>query len=128
MDTPPPAPAASTEDNTVAIVSYLTFIGFIAAIIIHGNKKTALGAFHLRQTLGLILTAIPVWISIMVLAVVLAFIPVIGPLMIMLIWACFALSMLGLWIMGFIGAINKSMTPVPVVGPLYQKWFANAFT
>ena len=39
----PPAPppvAAVSEDKTVAILSYLTLIGFIAAIIIHSNKKT----------------------------------------------------------------------------------------
>ncbi len=43
---------APGEDKTVAIVAYLTLIGFIIAIILNGQKKTALGAFHLRQMLG----------------------------------------------------------------------------
>ena len=43
------------EDKMVAIVAYLTLIGFIVAIIIHMNKKTKLGAFHLRQMLGFVL-------------------------------------------------------------------------
>ena len=51
-DTPPPA-APVKEDSTVAILSYITIIGFIVAIILHGNKKTSLGSFHLRQALGL---------------------------------------------------------------------------
>jgi len=119
----PPVPAAatetSTEDNTVAFVAYLTLIGFIIAIVMHSNKKTRLGAFHLRQVLGLFLTGVPMWIC----SIVLAFIPILG-------W----LAILGLWVtlfvfvvIGFIAALNRQMKPVPVVGPLYQKWFANAF-
>ena len=109
---PPPPPgmppaAAATEDKTVAIVSYLTLLGFIAAIVIHSNKKTQLGAFHLRQALGLFLTAILMVI----------------PLLNILIGLC----LLVLWIMGFISAIQGQMKPVPLLGPLYQKWFGSAF-
>ena len=32
-------------------------IGFIAAIFMHQSQKTQLGAFHLRQVLGMALTA-----------------------------------------------------------------------
>ena len=61
--TPPPPPSLASEvpvseDKTVAILSYVTFIGFIVAVILHGNKKTRLGSFHLRQALGLWITAI----------------------------------------------------------------------
>src|SRR5665213_3720454 len=62
MDSPTPAqtppPPAIAEDKTVAIVSYMTMLGFIIAIIIHTSKKTKLGAFHLRRMLGLWLTVI----------------------------------------------------------------------
>jgi uncharacterized membrane protein len=120
-DTPPAAPAASsaTEDNTVALVCYLTFIGFIIAIVMHNGKKTKLGAYHLRQMLGLILTGIVCW----PLNMILAFIPILG-------WACmFAIfvCLVVLWVMGLISAVNRQMKPVPVVGPLYQKWFGTAF-
>ncbi len=60
METTAPASAAAltaAEDKTVAILSYITIIGFIAAIIMHQNHKTQLGAFHLRQMLGMALTA-----------------------------------------------------------------------
>jgi len=102
-----PPVAAATEDKTVAIVAYLTLLGFIAAIIIHSNKKTQLGAFHLRQTLGLFLTGILMVI----------------PLLNILIGICLFI----LWIMGLISAIQGQMKPVPLVGPLYQKWFGSAF-
>ena len=36
-------------------------------------------------------------------------------------------SMLVLWILGLVAAINGQMKPMPVVGPLYQKWFGTTF-
>jgi uncharacterized membrane protein len=83
------------------------------------NKKTKLGAFHLRQTLGLLLTGI----AVMVCGFILAFIPILGWLCLLALWA----SMLVLWILGLVAAINGQMKPMPVVGPLYQKWFGTTF-
>jgi uncharacterized membrane protein len=118
--TPTPAPPPIVgEDKTVAIVAYITLIGFIAAIIIHSNKKTKLGAYHLRQMLGYFLTAIAVGFC----QVILAFIPILGWLAIMVLW----LSMLIFWIMGLIAAINGEMKPMPIVGKHYQKWFGTTF-
>ena len=127
MDTTPPPPppttlaadASASEDKTVAILSYLTLIGFIVAVILHGNKKTALGSSHLRQALGLQITAIACW----VLNVMLAFIPIIGWITIMVVW----MGLFALWLMGFIAAASGQRKPVPVLGEHYQKWFANTF-
>jgi len=116
MDTPTPPPAASssaappvstTEDKTVAILSYITLIGFIVAIVMHSNKKTQLGAFHLRQTLGIIICSLPV------------IIPFLG-----WIWGIFVFV---IWVMGLISATKGEMKPVPLVGGLFQKWFGGAF-
>ncbi|HWD92804.1 MAG TPA: DUF4870 domain-containing protein [Verrucomicrobiae bacterium] len=126
--TPPPIPTASsaappmasaTEDKTVAILSYLTLIGFIVAIVMHSSKKTQLGAFHLRQVLGIFLTAL----AVMVCEFVLLFIPILGWLCIFALWV----SMFALWVMGLIAAVKGEMKPVPILGPMYQKWFGNAF-
>ena len=115
-----PLPASpASEDKTTAIVSYLTLIGFIAAVIIHGSKKTRLGAYHLRQSLGLMLTAIVVG----VLATILAFIPFVGWLAGMAAWV----GIFVLWIMGLLAAINGELKPVPVVGIHFQQWFGSAF-
>jgi uncharacterized membrane protein len=114
--TPVETPSATAaEDKTVAIVAYLTLIGFIAAVIIHSNKKTKLGAFHLRQMLGFMLT--------MFAAIILMIIPVIGWILI----PVFYIFMLVCWIMGLMAAINGQMKPMPVVGPFYQKWFGTIF-
>ena len=122
MDTPPPAtaPAQSpAEDKTVAIVSYLTLIGFVAAIIIHNSKKTQLGSFHLRQMLGVIVASfVGVFANF-----VLLMIPILGWLAMIVGWAL----LLVVWVMGFIAAVNGEMKPAPILGPYFQKWFGNAF-
>jgi len=102
-----PPPVSTTEDKTVAILSYITLIGFIVAIVMNSSKKTQLGAFHLRQMLGLFLTG---------------FLCII-PLLNILILICLFVF----WIMRLMSAIQGQMKPVPLVGPLYQKWFGNAF-
>jgi uncharacterized membrane protein len=111
----PPPTATAGEDKTVAIVAYLTLIGFLVAIIIHSNKKNRLGAYHLRQMLGFILT----WLALIVLLII----PVIGWILIPLFYLC----MFVFWIMGLVTAIKGEMKPMPIVGPLYQKWFGTTF-
>ena len=118
MNTNDPAAStnsATTEDTTTAIVSYLTLIGFIAAVIIHGNKKTRLGAYHLRQALGLMLSFIAVgfcWI-----------VPIIG----WMVGFCAWLVLIVFWVIGLLSAINGQLKPVPLLGEYFQKWFGTAF-
>ncbi len=115
----PPGPTASTDDRTVAILSYITIIGFIVALIMHSSKKTALGAYHLRQTLGLMLTAIALFFV----GMVLAFVPYFGPLIGMALW----LGLLVLWVVGLINAAKGEMKPMPVLGEQFQSWFSGTF-
>jgi uncharacterized membrane protein len=119
--TVPPASLtpSTTDDKTAAIVSYLTLVGFIVAVILHSSKKTHLGAYHLRQSLGLMLTAIAVWVA----AMMFVFVPFVGWLINLAAWV----AVFALWVIGLIGAINGQMKPVPVLGEYYQKWFGTAF-
>ena len=121
--TPPVAPAPSgAEDRTVAILTYVTIIGFIIAIVMHSSKKTALGAFHLRQGLGLFITGLVIWLP----GIIISLIPVVNLLMVV-IWPLVGLSLFALWLIGLITAVNGQQKPMPVVGEYYQKWFAGAF-
>ena len=114
-DTPPPA-APVKEDSTVAILSYITIIGFIVAIVLHGNKKTALGSFHLRQALGLFITAF-------LGGIVLALVPVVGWMLLPFFW----LAILVMAVMGIVAAASGQQKPLPVLGSKYQQWFGGAF-
>jgi uncharacterized membrane protein len=113
-----PEAAAATplvEDKTVAILSYLTIIGFIVAIFMYQNQKTRLGAFHLRQVLGIVVTGIAGGVC--------AVVPILG----WLVWFFVVIVLFVLWIMGLLSAVRGDMRPVPVLGEYYQRWFAGAF-
>jgi uncharacterized membrane protein len=120
MDTTvPPSQAAVadvlTEDKTVAILSYVTILGFIAAIFVHQSRKTQLGAFHLRQVLGMVLTGVA--------GGVVAVVPILG----WIVWFFLIIAMFVLWLLGLISALKGDMRPVPLLGEHYQRWFAGVF-
>ena len=114
---------ASNEDKTVAIVSYLTLVGFIVAIVLHNQKKTKLGAFHLRQSLGLMATAIAASIAFSIIAAI----PFIGWIIGLVGWTALWIGGLVLWVMGLIAAANGECKPMPVLGEQFQKWFGQTF-
>jgi uncharacterized membrane protein len=91
------------EGKTIAIVSYITWIGWVIALIMNMDKKNEFAKFHLRQTLLIWLGALLTWI------------PFIG-----WIWGVFLFI---LWIIGLIGAVNGEKKEVPLLGPLAQDWF-----
>lgn len=112
--TPPPSEPAAAKTNydpkIVGIVSYITLIGWIVAIIMN-NPKTEFGSFHIRQSLGIML--------LMFVAGFIMVIPVIG-------WILGLIGYLAgfvFWIMGLIGAIQGSKNPVPLIGDKAQEWF-----
>jgi uncharacterized membrane protein len=107
--------AAATEDRTVAILSYITLIGFIAAIFMHQSHKTRIGAFHLRQMLGIVLTAAA--------GAVCGVVPILG----WIVWFLLTIGLFVLWVMGLLAALQGETRPVPLLGEQYQKWFAGAF-
>lgn len=107
----------SDKGKTVAIISYITIIGFIIALVLNNDKqnKSDLGVFHLRQALGIYLTGIVLSIA----QGIFLFIPFLG----WLINLAITLSLIALfvfWILGLIAAINAEKKAIPFVGKLYQ--------
>jgi len=99
--------------KTVAILSYCTLIGWIIAIVLHNDKsnKSELGAFHVRQGLGLFITGF----AIMIVSFIFFFMPILSILVNLLYIALFIF-----WILGLISAVNGEKKLIPVVGQLYQ--------
>lgn len=114
--------AAPAQDpgKTVAILSYITLIGLIIAFVMNGDQKnkSELGAFHLRQALGIYLTGF----SMMIASLIFLMIPFIGWLISILIYISY-IGIFIFWILGLIGAVNENRKPVPVLGDLYQNLF-----
>lgn len=103
--------------KTVAIVSYITIIGLIIAFVMHNDEKNKsdLGAFHLRQAIGIFCTFFCFWIA----QIFFAFIPFLGWLINIAI-AFIIIGLVVLWIMGLISAINGEKKLVPFLGQIYQ--------
>ncbi|OGT91631.1 MAG: hypothetical protein A2286_13550 [Gammaproteobacteria bacterium RIFOXYA12_FULL_61_12] len=95
---------SAIDGRTIAIIAYLTLIGWVIALVLHLGNKTSLGAFHLRQMLGPMLTAL-----------VFSIIPVIGWMLSLVLFA--------FWVLGLVTAIRGEQKPLPLIGDLYQQAF-----
>lgn len=100
-----------TPPKTIAIVAYITLIGFVVALIMNSNNKSELGSFHIRQSLG-----------IFILAFASGFIMII-PILGWIVGAAGYVFAFVLWILGLISAVNGELKPVPVLGDKFNEWF-----
>ncbi|APG64818.1 hypothetical protein LPB136_05340 [Tenacibaculum todarodis] len=103
-------PTTVEEGKTNAIISYITIIGTIVALILNNSKKNAFASFHIRQMIGLcILQILNGWVVTRFLGV--------------FVGGAITLILLVLWIIGFMGALKGEEKLVPVVGAQFQDWF-----
>lgn len=93
--------------KVAAIVSYFTLIGWIVALILNNEKKSAFAKFHLRQSLLLTIVGF--------VGSLVFWIPLLG-------WAL-GIGLFVLWIIGLLGAINGEEKKVPYLGDKAQEWF-----
>ncbi|CAM3523016.1 DUF4870 domain-containing protein [Aequorivita lipolytica] len=102
----------TTTDNgkTVAIIAYITLVGWIIALIMNNANKTALGSYHVRQALGIICVGV-------LLIILVSFIGIS-----ILTWIV-QLAVLVFWVLGLVSAVQGEMKPVPVFGEQFQEWF-----
>jgi uncharacterized membrane protein len=103
QQTPPP----SSNAQLLAVISYLTLIGWIIAFVLYQNDKSEIAIYHLRQSLGLLIIGVIGW--------VIFWIPIIG-------WLA-AIFLFVLWLMGLIYAAQGEMKPVPLLGKFFQDIF-----
>lgn len=107
---------STMDGKTIAIISYLTIIGWIIAYVMHSNNKSPLGTFHLRQSLFLMLTGFATAFA----QILLLFIPFLGWLISILLYFVL-LGLFILWIIGLIAAINGEEKKVPLLGDKAQQ-------
>ncbi len=111
IETPISNQAIVSEGKTIAIIAYITFIGLIIAFVLNMEKKNSFAMFHIRQSLGLVLTAL-------ILGIV-NIIPVLG----WLISIVGSIVILVMWILALISALNGTRKPVFLLGEKFQEWF-----
>jgi|GEM_PF-121763 len=129
-DTTANASAPLGGSSTAAILSYIPVIGFIIALILHNGQKTELGTYHLRQSLGLHLTAFVLFFGATIFFMIVGIIPLVNIVFGAIAMVYFPLLSLGsvvFFILGLISAAQGQQKPLPLVGGKYQSWFANSF-
>ena len=101
------------QGKNIAIISYLTVIGLIIAFVLNNEKKEAFAKYHIRQSLGLVLTSLALS--------VVNIIPILG-------WIVSLIGffvLLYMWIVGLLNAINGREKAVPILGDKYNEWLKN---
>jgi uncharacterized membrane protein len=100
------------EGKQTAIISYITIIGTIIAILMNNEKKNTYASFHIRQSLGIF----GLWFA---LGYFVGYFDNWGAT------SGFYLFIFILWIYGFIGATQGEQRTIPIVGEFFQKLFKN---
>lgn len=103
----------SYDPKNIAIIAYLTIIGLVIAFLLNNEKKHEISSYHIRQSLGLVLCSVALFI--------IGMIPILGWIVSFL----GSILLLILWVLGFINAINNEIKPVPVLGKYFEEWFKN---
>jgi len=92
-----------SDGKNIAIISHITIIGWVIAMVMNSNNKSELGSFYIRQTLGLFLLALLTWI------------PLLGWILAIVLFVA--------WIMSLISALGGKMKPTFLLGNQFQNWF-----
>ena len=103
------------NNKTLSIVSYITLIGWLIAYFSGKEQADSLLKYHLRQSLGLLITGC---IFNVVCAVLIAIIPSLGFL------SYVGYAFFAIMVFGIINASNEVQRPLPVIGKLFEGQFA----
>ncbi|MGH1386323.1 hypothetical protein [Kordia sp.] len=98
------------EGRQTAIISYLTIIGLVIAFSMNMDSKNKFANMHIRQSLGLNILFYSIAIFI-------------GYFNSWMISGPFYVFFVVLWAFGFVNAMQRDYTPVPLVGDYFQEWF-----
>ena len=123
---PPPAPAAAggpgvfTPDpadvDKNKIFGILAYLGILFLVPLLAAKESPFARYHTNQGVVLFIAAIVAWIANVILAMILAFIPVIGWILIILLNFGILIGILALVVIGIINAANGVCKPLPLIG------------
>ncbi|WP_372745890.1 DUF4870 domain-containing protein [Lutibacter sp.] len=98
------------EGKTMAIISYITWIGTLIAYFMNNEKRNSFASFHIRQAIGISLFSL---VNSVFLLKYIGFYAA----------GFISLGLLILLIIGLIGAAQGEQKKIPLFGDLFQDWF-----
>jgi uncharacterized membrane protein len=123
---PPPgaAPVQSSgmTDNVAAALCYLAgWITGVLFLVLDPYNKNKTIRFHAFQSIFMCVAWIALWIVVSILSAVLLFIPIIGHLFLLLLYAVAGPGIFIVWLVLMYKAYNNEKWVLPIIGPLAEK-------
>jgi len=116
-----PASTGGMADNVAGMLAYITIIPSIIFLVMEPYNKNRFVRFHSFQNLFFAGALIVCWIAFTILSMVLAFIPILGHIVIALCWFALALGSFVVWIIMILKANGGQMWKLPVIGDMAEK-------
>ena len=114
--------AAGLEENVASALCYLFgWITGVLFLVLAPYNQNRLIRFHAFQAIFMSIGMIAVFIALFMVSAILAFVPYVGPVLGLLIYAGVWLGVLVLWVMLMYKAYNRERLVLPIVGPLAEK-------
>ena len=112
------------ESDKVQLV--LAYLGLLALIPLLTVKDSEYVKWHARQGLALLICYVGATIGVMILSVILAFIPILGWLIIVLMYLALYGGGLALVIIGIVKALKPERWQIPIVSMVADKLLGGA--
>src|SRR6185436_19931805 len=108
------------DANIAGALSY--FFGLLSGAVFFAiETESRFVKFHAMQSMLASVAAIVLWIVYMVLATILLHIPILGWIVMLLMWTGLALGMLGLWLYCMFKAFQGERFKLPFIGEVAEK-------
>lgn len=114
-------PTAGMADNIAGMLAYITIIPAIIFLVMEPYNKNRFVRFHSFQNLFFAGALIVCWIAFTILSMVLAFVPILGHIVIALCWFALAVGSFIVWIIMLLKANGGQMWKLPVIGDMAEK-------
>lgn len=105
------------KGKTIAIISYITIIGWLIALIMYQQNKSKFAAHHLRQALGLFSAAFVLGLAVSILGFIIPLTFALQPIV--------SVATIVFIIMGIVNASNGKEITLPFIGDYAAEWFRN---
>lgn len=122
---PPPAsaPAAPVaNDNVLGAVAYITVIPAIIFLLLEPYNRNRFVRFHSLQCLMLAAVSFAIYMVELILAIPLAFLPVVGTILSIVMGFAIFFGLVIAWIMAVIKAYNGEEYRLPIIGDYAAKY------
>ena len=116
-----PARTGGMADNVAGLLAYITIIPAIIFLVMEPYNKNRFVRFHSFQNLFFAVGLVVLWIAFTILSMVLAFIPILGHIVILLLWFVLCIGGFVVWIILLLKANQGQMWKLPVIGDMAEK-------